>query len=79
MTVLKWLVSLALGASLGVAAGVAVAEAVGVWGHWRYPNDPSAGSGAIIVVLTAPVGLAMGLVAGMWLAERWVKRGKGGE
>ena len=79
MSVLKWLLSLALGATVGVAAGVTVAVAVGAWGQRQYPNDPSAGSGAIIVMLTAPVGLVLGLVAGARLADRWVKHRKGGE
>ena len=74
MNFLKGLLWVVGGGIVGTAAGVAVAMGVGAFSQWRLPNDPSAGSAAIIVMLTAPLGLLVGLAVGAWCGDRWEKR-----
>ena len=58
----------ALGAIIGAVAGLAlgILAAMGLgWGcQWLYPNDPSAGSVGIVIIATAPGGLALGGIVG---------------
>jgi hypothetical protein len=68
---LLWVVG---GAVVGTAAGVAVAVGIGALSRWQSPNDPSAGSAAIIVVLTAPAGLLLGMIGGCLCGIHWEKR-----
>lgn len=51
-----------VGAFIGTAAGVAIAMAIGVLGQLLHPGDPSAGSGSIIVMITAPLGFFFGII-----------------
>ena len=55
--------------------GVGVAAALMYYEKWRHPEDPSAVSVGIIVMLTFPLGLLLGLAAGGLFADRWIKRG----
>ena len=64
------------GGLIGTAAGVAVAVGVGAFSQWRLPDDPSAGSAPIIVLLTAPLGLLVGVACGAWCGDRWTKRSR---
>ena len=73
MSTLKQLFWVVVGAVVGTAAGVGVAVAVGLYGQWRYPNDPSAGSGAIIVMLTAPLGFLLGIMTSCYFVIRYMK------
>ncbi len=63
------------GAVAGIAIGLGIAIAVGLYGKWRAPDDPSAGSGAIIAMLTVPFGLLTGVIVGVVATARWIKAG----
>lgn len=60
-----------LGAILGVLAGFGVAMAIGYLFVLMFPNDPSAGSVGIVVILTVPAGAFLGFVTGAVLAALW--------
>ena len=72
-TIGKGLACFVAGAAVGGAGGFGVAMLVGLLGQWQHPNDPSAGSGAIIVMLTFPLGVLVGIVAGAYCGDRWIK------
>lgn len=52
------------GAVTGIAAGFALAIGLGLWSQWSTPNDPTAGSVAIVVIFTAPLGMLAGIILG---------------
>lgn len=60
MVAIKIIFGLACGAIVGLALGVIAATALGLWSAWANPDDPSAGSVAIVVIATAPVGAVLG-------------------
>jgi hypothetical protein len=72
MNLLKLLVGTVSGVVVGGALGIAFAVAVGLFSQRRSPNDPSAGSIAIIVMLTFPVGAFLGALAGAILGWYWM-------
>lgn len=53
-----------IGGVIGLGGGFLLAMGVGWLSQIAHPDDPSAGSVAIIVIITAPVGLLGGVVAG---------------
>jgi MFS family permease len=69
--VVKIILGSACGAFVGFALGVVAAMALGLWSTWAHPNDPSAGSVAIVVIATAPVGAIVGAaLGGLTIASR---------
>ena len=66
------------GAGLGIAGGFGVAMLIGYISQVLSPNDPSASSVAIVVLITAPYGfiggVGLGGIAGWKLASRWIMR-----
>jgi hypothetical protein len=70
----KILVCTLVGGVIGGAAGIGVAVAVGLYAQSRSPNDPSAGSAATIIVGTFPMGVLIGMIAGVLCAGRWMKK-----
>jgi hypothetical protein len=69
---LKLLLGVVGGAIVGAALGMGFAMAVGLYSKWANPSDPSAGSVAIIVIFTAPVGLFLGALVGLFVGFRWM-------
>jgi hypothetical protein len=70
----KALVCIVAGAVIGGAGGIGVGVAVGLYAQWHNPNDPSAGSVAIIGMATFPLGVLIGIMAGALCADRWMKK-----
>jgi hypothetical protein len=64
------LVGFASGAVVGFAAGVLFAMGLGYWAHLSNPDDPSAGSVAIVSIATAPFGAMAGAVLGGLAMDR---------
>lgn len=58
------LLGIVCGTLSGLVAGVLVASMIGYCGRWTRPEDPSSGSGAIIVIATAPIGAISGFILG---------------
>lgn len=59
------------GTFVGFVCGILGAMGLGLFSKWMNPNDPSAGSVAIVVIETAPVGAMMGAVlGGLFIAKR---------
>lgn len=59
------------GAVAGLGLGVSAAVGLGLWSQWTNPGDPSAGSVAIVVIATAPMGILLGSVfGGLTIANR---------
>jgi hypothetical protein len=59
------------GAFVGFALGIFAAVGLGLWSQWTHPDDPSAGSVAIVVIATAPLGAVLGaLLGGLTIAKR---------
>jgi hypothetical protein len=50
---------------VGLLLGIGLAWVAGVGMTLLHPDDPSAGSVAIIVIFTAPMGLLMGAASGV--------------
>jgi hypothetical protein len=64
-------VGIVCGAFVGLVLGFLVAYGLGRWSQWAHPNDASAGSVAIVVILTAPGGAVLGAVFGcLTIAKR---------
>ena len=57
------------GAFVGFVFGILGAMGLGLWSKWASPDDPSAGSVAIVVIATAPLGAMMGAPA-RWSLHR---------
>ena len=70
------LLGLVCGAVFGTVLGFAGAVGLGIFSQWQHPNDPSAGSVAIVVIATAPGGCMLGAAIGAGLAARWTKKPK---
>ena len=62
MKVIKTAFGVVCGALVGLGLGVVTAIALSYWSIWAHPNDPSAGSVAIVVLATAPAGMILGAV-----------------
>lgn len=75
--IIKGLASMATGAVLGGGVGIGLASGLGIYEQWKHPEDPSAGSAAIVVMLTFPLGLLVGMMAGAFFGDRWIKRANG--
>jgi hypothetical protein len=52
------------GAVVGLLVGFFAAVGLGCWSQMAHPNDPSAGSVAIVIIFTAPCGLVGGAILG---------------
>ncbi|WP_404307748.1 hypothetical protein [Neorhodopirellula lusitana] len=62
-------------ALLGCILGVALATGIGLYSQTQFPDDASAGSIAIIVIFTAPLGaLIVGLIGFVESLSRVMKR-----
>jgi hypothetical protein len=57
-------VGITCGGIVGLALGVAVVMGLVYWTQLTHPNDPSAGSVAILVIFTAPAGAMVGATVG---------------
>jgi hypothetical protein len=68
------LIGTSFGGIGGMAVGVLVAFAAALWAQHRAPNDPSAGSVAIIVILTMPIGGIGGALVGFFAGLVWGTR-----
>jgi hypothetical protein len=68
MNLLKSLAWILAGIVLGGAAGIGVAWGAGAFSRWRHPEDPSAFSAADMVIATFPLGVFLGLMAGLYCA-----------
>lgn len=68
MKVLAVLVGIVCGTIVGFFLGVLAAMSLGLLGKLSAPDDPSAGSLAIFVIATAPMGAICGAVAGGFMA-----------
>jgi hypothetical protein len=75
INVIKGTTSLAAGVLLGGGIGIGIASGLGIYYQWRHPEDLSAGSAAIVVILTFPLGVLLGTMAGAFFGDRWIKRG----
>jgi MFS family permease len=64
------ILGVACGGVVGLALGILGAMALGIWSEWANPNDPSAGSVAIVVIATAPAGAMAGAVLGGLLISK---------
>lgn len=73
MRAIKILLATAGGGFLGVVAGFAAAMALGLFFERMYPEDSTAGSIAIVVIFTAPVGGLFGAMVGAFVAA-WLTR-----
>ena len=62
------------GTVLGGAAGIGVAMAAGVISARLNPQDPSAGSVAIMVVATFPLGVLFGVIVSVFAAKALLKK-----
>jgi len=60
----RMIIGLIGGTFAGIILGFAVAYATGLLSEWATPDDPSAGSIAIIVIITAPGGAVLGAIVG---------------
>jgi hypothetical protein len=69
---LFWVIAGAVG---GCACGTGFAMGLGLYYQWTHPNDPSAGSVAIVGMCTVPLGILFGMLAGVFYAARLEKRG----
>jgi hypothetical protein len=68
---IKMIFGVACGAVVGLALGVVAAMALGLWSKWAHPDDPSAGSVAIVVIATGPAGAILGaILGGLAIASR---------
>ena len=74
MRTMKILLGLVYGGVIGTALGIAGAWLLGVFSQWQNPNDPSAFSVAIVVIITAPIGCVLGALVGVILATRGTKK-----
>lgn len=71
VTAIKIILGVICGAFVGFGVGAAAAMALGLWSQWTHPDDPSAGSVAIVVIATAPLGAILGaLLGGLTIAKR---------
>lgn len=59
-----------VGAAIGFGLGVAFAIGLAKFSQWQTPDDASAGSVAIVVIATAPLGGLVGAVLAATLAIR---------
>ena len=57
-----------VGAFVGAILGVLAAFCLGVFSAWVNPEDPSAGSMAIMVIATGPLGFCIGIPVGAAVA-----------
>jgi hypothetical protein len=62
------------GGIAGAALGVAVSIAIGVVSQWTHPNDPTAGSVAIIAIALVPAGGFLGAGCGTALVVDWTAK-----
>jgi hypothetical protein len=67
-------VGLVVGAVAGAALGIAASMALGILSQWTHPDDPSAGSVAIIVVGLFPFGALLGATTGASLVAHWTRK-----
>src|SRR5437868_6049003 len=70
MLALRVLVGLVLGAIAGMAIGFFGIIGIAYYEQWMHPQDPSAGSIAILVIVTVPIGLMIGTPIGAIIAVR---------
>ena len=72
--ILRVMLGVVCGGCMGLALGFLTAMGVGLVFKWVFPNDPSAGSVAIIVIITAPLGAIFGAIfGGLFMTKRRVK------
>lgn len=64
MIVIRGILGVCCGLFVGTALGFAIAKAIGLIAWWTHPDDPSASSASIVVILTAPIGAVLGVILG---------------
>jgi hypothetical protein len=62
------------GGLVGSIGGLAVTWAIATIAVWTHPDDPSAGSAAVIVLALFPVGLLFGAAVGGAVAVDWCRK-----
>jgi hypothetical protein len=63
--IVRIIVGLGCGAIVGSALGILAAMGLGYLSRLNHPDDPSAGSVAIVVIITAPLGALVGAALGL--------------
>ena len=62
--------AIVLGGGIGLLLGLGFAAGLGMFSQWQHPEDPSAGSVAIVAIATGPLGAILGAITAAVVAGR---------